>query len=156
MGRPEWITADNSKDRYLKPRDGRLALLKVQGTTDSHHPHDNVTWERSIIKNKTPLMIKLVVWCIKSVPELAQGGQLAKQQPSQGQVSHSASQGQADVSTSDNGMRIFLTREWREMYLDRDRQIMYWKWIPTCLGLLLLVSVTLRNLPSFHMQNLTD
>jgi hypothetical protein len=144
MGRPEWITADNSKDRYLKPRDGRLALLKVQGTTDSHHPQDNVTWERSIFKDKTPIMTKLVLWCVKSVPELAQGGQLAKQQ------------GRADVSTSDNGTRKFLTREWREMYLGRDRQIMYLKWIPTCLGLLFLVSVTLRNIPSFHMQNLAD
>jgi hypothetical protein len=140
MGRPEWIPTSDSWDRYLKPRDGRLALLKVQGTTDSHHPHDEVPWKRVIIIDKTPLIVKLVCWCMKSVPEFSQASQLANQQPSQGQVSRSAVQGQIDASNSGNVKRGFFTREWREKYLSRDRKILYLKWIPTCMALLILVS----------------
>jgi hypothetical protein len=147
MGRPQWIPPSDSWDRYLKPRDGRLALLKVQATDDSHHPHDYVTWKRGTIVDKTPLILKLLAWCTKSVPEL--GSHSAHQQQIQGQVSHSAARGQGYDSNSGNFMGGFLTRKWREKYLSRDRQKLYLKWIPTCLGLLILVilfSTTLLNL----------
>lgn len=126
MGRPQRIPPSDSCDRYLKPRDGRLALLKVQGTDDSHHPHDHVTWKRDVIIDQTPPILKLVNWCMKSIPEFY--SQSANQQQIQGQDSHSG-----------NIMRGFLTREWRKKYLGRDRQTLYLKWIPTCLGLLILV-----------------
>jgi hypothetical protein len=147
MGRPQWIPPSDSWNRYLKPRDGRLALLKVQGTDDSHHPHDHVTWKRDILIDQTPLILKLINWCTKSVPEF--GSQSAKQQQIQGQVSHSAAQGQGDNSNSVNVKQGFLSREWRKKYLSRDQQKLYLKWIPTCLGLLFLVilfSATLPNL----------
>ena len=146
MGRPQWISPSDSWDRYLKPRDGRLALLKVQGTDDSHHPHDDVTWKRGIIIDKTPPILKLVNWCMKSVPEFY--GLPANQQQIQGQVSHSAAHGQGDGSNSGNFTSGFLTREWREKYLSRDRRILYWKWIPTCFGLLILVTLFSTAFPN--------
>jgi hypothetical protein len=150
MGRPQWIPPSDSWDRYLKPRDGRLAPLKVQGTDDSHHPHDHVTWKRSIIIDQTPPILKLINWCMKSVPEFY--GPSANQQQIQGQASHLAAQGQGGDSNSGNVTRGFLTREWREKYLSRDRQILYLKWIPTCLGLLILVNLFSHNLPKCDVE----
>jgi hypothetical protein len=153
MGRPQWIPPSDSGDQYLKPRDGRLALLKVQGTDGSHHPHDHVTWKRGIIIDQTPPILKLVNWCTKSVPGLY--SQSANPQHIQGQVSHSAAQGQGDDSNSGNVRRGFLTREWRKKYFSRDRQTLYLKWIPTCLGLLILVILSSIIFPNL-MWNLTD
>ena len=124
MGRPQWIPPSDSWDRYLKPRDGRLALLKVQGTDGSDHPHDHVTWGRCIIVDKTPPILKLVNWCMKSVPEFY--GLPANQEETQGHLSHSAAHGRGGDSNFGNFISGFLNnREWREEYLSRERQILW-------------------------------
>jgi hypothetical protein len=133
MGRPQWIHAEDTRDRYLKPRDGRLALLKVQSTITS--PQDIVTWDRDIIKDKTPWSIKLVYWCMKSVPELI------KQQPIQ-------------ADTSDYVKRKFMSKEWRKEYFSRRWLILYSRWIPTCLALLVLVRKIPRDLSGFYMEHI--
>jgi hypothetical protein len=115
MGRPEWICADDNRDRYLKPRDGRLALLKVQSTIVS--PQDIVTWDRDMIKNKTPMSIKLVYWCIESVPELIRR------------------------DTQDYIIRVFMTREWRKEYFSKRWLTLYGRWIPACFALSVLVNI---------------
>lgn len=133
MGRPEWICVDDNWDRYLKPRDGRLAPLKVQSMIIS--PQDIVTWDRNMIKDKTPRSIKLVYWCMESVPELI------KRQPIQGDA-------------SDYIMRDFMSREWRKEYFSRRWLTLYGRWIPTCFALLVLVSIIPRNLSVFYMERI--
>ena len=125
MGRPEWIRADDTRDRYLKPRDGRLALLKVQSTIVS--PQDIVTWDRDMIKDKTPMSIKLVYWCMASVPELI------RRQP-------------IEADTLDYIVRDFMSREWRKEYFSQRWLTLYGRWIPTCFALLVLVNIIPRYL----------
>lgn len=131
MGRPEWIRAGDTRDRYLKPRDGRLAPLKVQSTITS--PQDIVTWDRDMIKDKTPMSIKLVYWCMESVSELI------KRQPIQ-------------ADTRDYTVRDFMSREWRKEYFSQRWLTLYGRWIPTCFALLILVNIIPRYLSGFYME----
>jgi hypothetical protein len=62
---------NDSRDRYLKSSDGKLATLKVQCPTSK--PNDRVTWDRIDLKNETPLILWLAYWAIKPIPELAHG-----------------------------------------------------------------------------------
>ncbi|OCK73354.1 hypothetical protein K432DRAFT_313016 [Lepidopterella palustris CBS 459.81] len=72
MGRYYWIEEqeDNSRDRFLKPRDGRLALLKVQTWGGDKFPNQRTSWDRIGFQDTTPLMIKWVYWIMESVPRL--------------------------------------------------------------------------------------
>ena len=139
MGRGIKVAEDDSWDWYLKPRDGRLAPLKVQSTS-SQAP--GITWERTDLEDITPLSIKLVYWCMDSVNELI------SQQPTRDEGSQPLPlplpDGRGGFVGALNLGRVFMSKEWRQEYLSKHWFTVYWRYPITCLGLLVLV----RFIPS--------
>lgn len=133
MGRYYWIEEqeDNSRDRFLKPRDGRLALLKVQTWGGDKFPNQRTSWDRIGFQDTTPLMIKWVYWIMESVPRL-----------------HKASNTESvrrrhQYHNAPNAInphpRSF--KEWCKEYLSKQWLTVYARWIPGCLVLLFLLAV---------------
>jgi hypothetical protein len=145
MGRAIKVADNDSWDWYLKPRDGRLAPLRVQATTRSRFPTDSITWERADLEDITPLSIKLVYWCMGSVKELIQ------QQPTLGRGSQppplpNGRGGFAGSLNIPHTRRTFMDREWRKEYFGENWRQIYWRYPLTCIGLLVLVSFIPLNL----------
>jgi hypothetical protein len=137
MGRGIKVADNDSWDWYLKPRDGRLAPLKVQSTS-SQAP--GITWERTDLEDITPLSIRLVYWCMDSV------NRLISQQPTQDEGSQplplplpDGRGGFVGASSLAEAGRVFMSKEWRQEYLSKRWFAVYWRYPITCLGLLVLV-----------------
>jgi hypothetical protein len=142
MGRGIKVADNDSWDWYLKPRDGRLAPLKVQSTSPQA---PGITWERTDLEDITPLSIKLVYWCMDSVNEPT------SQQPTQDEGSQSLPlllpDGRGGFVGALSLGRAFMSKEWRQEYLSKRWFTVYWRYPITCLGLLVLV----RFIASFFL-----
>jgi hypothetical protein len=142
MGRGIRVADNDSWAWYLKPRDGRLAPLKVQ-TAPNCARTGEVTWERTDLEDITPLSIILVYWCMDSVKELI------TQQPTQGLGWLPNGRGgfAGALNLGDAG-RSFMNKEWRKKYFSKDWRTLYWRYPLTCVGLLALVGLMLPKVPT--------
>jgi hypothetical protein len=146
MGRGIKVADNDFWDWYLKPRDGRLAPLKVQAAPNCRSSADRITWERTDLEDITPLSIRLVYWCMDSVKELI------NQQPTQDEDSQplplpDGRGGFDGASNLAQAGRMFMSKEWRQEYLSKRWFTVYWRYPITCLGLLVLV----RFIASFSL-----
>ncbi|KAF2139490.1 uncharacterized protein K452DRAFT_320163 [Aplosporella prunicola CBS 121167] len=67
-GRVQWISAADKREWYLRPKDGRLAPLKVQGFNQPRHIE--ASWERTgTPEEETPTIIQLLYWTYASILE---------------------------------------------------------------------------------------
>lgn len=132
MGRYSFLNRNDRLDRYLKPRDSRLAVLNVQ-ISDTTQPAP--TWNLVELEDKTPSIIKWVCFTFESVPEVTRGSDVAGRLLSQ----ESATQNQASGSEVSSGGRKFLSKEWRHIYFSKRWLKVYGKWPFVCICLLGLV-----------------
>lgn len=130
-GRYDWIEEqnENPRDRFLKPRDGRLALLKVQGWGYDESPNQR-SWETAAFEDVTPLIIKLVYWITESVPELHTASIAASQRKRY----------QHRVSRDTTIPQQRSMKEWFKEYSSKRWLILYGRWTIGLIPLLLLLS----------------
>jgi hypothetical protein len=107
--------------RYLDPLDGRVQKLCVQTVNEIYDTENNTTWRRTYIENVSPYIIRLAYWPYSKMPN-----------PNQNAIGDdSAYQAQA------SGIGTWKQEQWTHVGL---------RWLPACIGLLILVSVPLYAL----------
>ncbi|KFY49704.1 hypothetical protein V496_09854 [Pseudogymnoascus sp. VKM F-4515 (FW-2607)] len=124
MGR-RWTGPDD--DRYLSPYDGRLKKLVVQTVGEWHNGPASATWERTTIRNTTPLMLRIVCWAMSSI------SMSPYQKEERGQIDE-------ESSPSLNPHRTSETDEESQLSGDSWGPVCV-KWAPACVALFFLLFI---------------
>ena len=103
-------------DQFLDPLDGRVRRLIVQATGPLYDTENDTTWRRTYVRNVSPKLIRLAWWPFATLPydesEAAKGDGIKKK-----------------INAK---KEIWATEHWTKLGL---------LWLPTCVGLLVLVSL---------------
>ena len=117
--------------RYLRPGDGKVADLTVQCAKWPYYAAKTDRWDHLQLKNKTPWVIRLVYYTVSSVPTLATG---------------ESTEEQAESPSEKTGKQGEMTdwkkvRRWISEHSTKNWWLLYVKWIPSCIIILILVCI---------------
>lgn len=101
-------------DRYLDPLDGRVQKLVVQSTEAIYNQRNDTTWRRTYMRNVSPYIIRLAYWAMPSVP---------------------SSQESSAITDERKSHAVTALASWKKEQWMHVGQ----RWLPTCIGLLIMV-----------------
>lgn len=108
-------------DRYLNPVDGRVERLVVQSTRAIYDKENDTSWRRTYLENISPYLVRLAYWPISKMPP----------------VTKPDVEGMQEVKDSEEVDEMLAIFSW-----GKDQWIhVGLRWLPACIGLLLLVSM---------------